>query len=274
MIDLLVKKDMHTIKKYIDELSYRKNGLGKIDISIVENCNLNCAYCDHFAPLVYKHKEIGVQVFENLLNRLKFIIKDKKFYGISLMGGEPLLHSKLFEILDISKRIFPNINLKIVTNGILLNDRIKNYCFCHNIEILCSKYYVGKKFYKTNLNIDGDNKYKCCNNYTCDVDIIKQNEDKNNYEFYNVFPCAQLNWNGDYFPCIIPANIDKYNVFFYKKYKVVYGKDYVNIFNINNLDKITELNNKDEGINFCKYCHKHSLVDWKISSMEEKEWEI
>lgn len=272
MIKLLNEVSPDNIKEYLDLLDYRTLGLGNIDVSIIENCNLNCKGCDHFSPLVKEHQEVDIDSYTQLLQRLKLVVGTKKFYGISIMGGEPLMHSRLKEICEITRNIFPKQTIKIVSNGILLTDEILTCCRNLNIEILISKYDCKKQFYHLGLDRTGNKKYKCCNNYTCDINKIKM-VDKSQYEFYNVFNCSQLNINGDYFPCIIPANINKYNEYFNETLLPIKGKDFVNIFEIDSLDKIIELNNQKHGLNFCKYCGGvHHLFDWKTSKCDINEW--
>jgi wyosine [tRNA(Phe)-imidazoG37] synthetase (radical SAM superfamily) len=45
--------------------------------------------------------------------------------NINILGGEPLLHPKLEQIIVSVKKIYPNANLGILTNGLLLLDKDK-----------------------------------------------------------------------------------------------------------------------------------------------------
>src|SRR5574344_1735147 len=153
MIDLLFDDTKNNLQKFIKSSMICKQGIGDIDIHITNHCNLNCCCCDHLARLADQWFA-DINEYKKLLLRLKFILHDKKLYNISLMGGEPLLHSGIIQFCKISRDIFPDVNIKLVTNGILLEDKkemffkkLKEY----NIEIYVSDYFDGKNFYKMNL---------------------------------------------------------------------------------------------------------------------------
>lgn len=272
LINLLKEKSKKNIQTYIKELQYVKNGLGTVDIHITNHCNLNCRGCDHFAPLAGEWFA-NIDEFSELLFRLKTILKDKPLYSISLMGGEPLLHPDIVMFARKARSIFPDIIIKIITNGTIKKekdfyDQLKK---C-NVELSITDYHEEKKFYRVNLCKEG----KCqivCNNRSHDLEEIKKNVDENMYEFFNVMPCCQLNMNGDFYSCIVPANIDKFNSYFHENYMPQKGNDFVNIFEIDNIEKIIEMNNRKH-INFCKYCDVKTIVDWGISSRVREEWEI
>lgn len=87
-----------------------------IDYHITDVCNLNCAHCAHFCSVVphnAKHKSIE-QITSDLTLMSKF--KDElRILGI--MGGEPTLHPHLSRILYIARKLFPNTQISIFTNG-------------------------------------------------------------------------------------------------------------------------------------------------------------
>ena len=93
------------------------------EIDIVHGCNLRCAQCSHFSP--YRH---GLSTMEDILGWFKQW--NQKIYPnvINLLGGEPLMHPDLAEIIFESSRIFPNSRIEITTNGLLL-PRIESAVF-------------------------------------------------------------------------------------------------------------------------------------------------
>lgn len=66
---------------------------------------------------------MSIESFENDMNRLSELFSNVA--KMRLLGGEPLLHPQISEFLKIAKKYFPNTELKIATNGILI-PTIKN----------------------------------------------------------------------------------------------------------------------------------------------------
>ena len=87
----------------------------KVYVEITNICNLNCSFCSVDNR---EKRELTLQEFDKILNKIK-----KYTNSIYLhVKGEPLLHSKFDEILDITRKY--NIKVRITTNGILLNKRL------------------------------------------------------------------------------------------------------------------------------------------------------
>jgi organic radical activating enzyme len=266
---------MYNLKDIITHIAWMKNNLGEIDIPVVQHCNLNCASCDHFAPLSKEHF-FDLKQYKKVLTQLKKILGDKKVFRFNLMGGEPLLHPDLLEFCRITRQMFEDSGIFVTTNGILLqqqSEEWKNEMQLLNVTIDVTKYYNGKKFYKLNLmkNKKENESYRYCNNRNINVLDIKKQVPKEYYEFYSDFPCMQLNENGDFYFCIVPANIEIFNQYFDVKYEVVENADYVNIFKVKNINELLDNMNKEK-IPFCDYCGKKSLVKWEGSKQDEKEW--
>lgn len=83
----------------------------KIYVEITNVCNMNCSFCSKDNR---KKQEMTLEDFEIILNK----IKPYTSYIYLHVKGEPLLHSKLDEILRISKE--KNFKVNITTNGTLL----------------------------------------------------------------------------------------------------------------------------------------------------------
>jgi len=86
---------------------------------ITPKCNIDCVYCYNIwkKDANYQQKELNFDDIKNLFEKL---IKETEIEGITITGGEPLLHENLFEIIDFFKQ--KNINVGLTTNGILLTD--------------------------------------------------------------------------------------------------------------------------------------------------------
>ena len=86
----------------------------KIYIEITNYCNLNCSFCSRDDRI--KH-EMTLEEFKHIINEIKNYTESIYLH----VKGEPLLHSKLDEILSICDE--NNLKTRITTNGTLLEKK-------------------------------------------------------------------------------------------------------------------------------------------------------
>lgn len=101
-----------------------KPRLNYIEIEISNKCNLNCKGCSEFSNLVCESKQVDHVQFEKDLQRLKGF-----FWGIGkirLLGGEPLTNPSWLSFIESARRIFPDCDLRLVTNGLLIPGLTEN----------------------------------------------------------------------------------------------------------------------------------------------------
>ena len=92
-----------------------------LDVQVCDHCNLRCAGCLHFAPLAQEHF-IDLEEYEGDLLRLSHIEGIGGYFGaVVLMGGEPLLHPRVAEVVRTTRRCLPGEHIGLCTNGLLLN---------------------------------------------------------------------------------------------------------------------------------------------------------
>lgn len=88
-----------------------------LEIHVAEHCNLKCFHCCTNSP--YNDKRLlTLREVEESCNQLAKYFKADVF---KLLGGEPLLHPQLTQIIDIAKASGVSDNIRIVTNGLLLH---------------------------------------------------------------------------------------------------------------------------------------------------------
>ena len=117
-----------------------KKTLPYVEMHLADCCNLNCRGCTHFSAIFEKKlpdfgKRIEAvriisQLFSNVLQ-------------ISLLGGEPLLNPNLNEYVMEIRNIFPNTELQIVTNGLLLlsiSEEILKKIASNHVTVSISEY--------------------------------------------------------------------------------------------------------------------------------------
>ena len=115
----------------------------KIYLEITNNCNLNCSFCIKNNREI---KYISIEEFEFILDKIKYYTD----YLYLHVLGEPLMHPKINELIDIASKDF---KINITTNGYLI-DRIKNN---KNIRQLNISLHSFADNYKINLKDYLDN---------------------------------------------------------------------------------------------------------------------
>lgn len=87
----------------------------KVDLPIVDACNLACRACSHFSPLVRKVEPRDVADIAAALTLLQNVAPGLT-YSVFIMGGEPLLHPQVADIVDVVADCMPNAERFLVTN--------------------------------------------------------------------------------------------------------------------------------------------------------------
>ena len=91
-----------------------KRRFKKIYVEITNKCNLNCSFCSEIKK---PKKEMTIEEFKIVISK----IKEYTDYIYLHVKGEPLVHSKLDEILSVCDK--EKIKVNITTNGTLLSEK-------------------------------------------------------------------------------------------------------------------------------------------------------
>lgn len=94
-----------------------KYELDYLEMHVVHHCNLNCYGCGHYSNL-FREEYVDINQFSNDLLRMKYFFENIR--KIRLLGGEPLLNKNIEEFIKTVKWIYPDTDLRVVTNGLLL----------------------------------------------------------------------------------------------------------------------------------------------------------
>lgn len=100
------------------------NKFKKIYIEITNKCNLSCSFCSKDNR---EKKEMTVEEFKTVLDKISNYTESIYLH----VKGEPLLHSRLEDILNICEEC--NVKVCITTNGTFLKNK-KNVLASHNIK--------------------------------------------------------------------------------------------------------------------------------------------
>lgn len=251
------------------------------EISINKGCNLNCRSCDHYAPLA-ENKDIDYEKCEKDVARMSYLFNGDA-EQISIIGGEPLLNSRVTDYCNLCRGHFPRADIRMITNGLLL-DKMDMFfwksCADNDIVISVTRYPVsfdyeglrdrvvdrgvrfefcgvseaGRTFWKEPLDLEGKQ--------AAAVNFCK-------CSFGNV--CIALE-DGKLFTCIVPANIGLFNSYFGKNIEVT-DMDYIDIYQVDSAREILERLAKP--IPFCRYCNIDGRTydnPFAVSKRSIEEW--
>lgn len=250
-----------------------------LDVHIVEHCNLNCKSCAHFSPLAkpsfIELNELEI-MYKNILPIYKYYFK-----SIHLLGGEPLLHPNIENIIELTRKYFPRTEIQIVTNGIKLLSMPKSFfetCSRNQIVFYISQYPIFKRYEKICNKLE---KYKI--KYICSEKIEKflnyflDEEGKQNpIESYKKCKygghCIQLK-NNKLYPCFQIAHIKHVNEYFGTNFEHKNG-DFLDLEK-----KISRKEFKKFVLTskpFCRYCNMDKMCEIKldVSKKQREEWII
>ena len=141
--------------------------LVNLDYHIVHSCNLACYGCNHWTDIYSLKGQIPAEIYETEVRQWvnKLLEVDLQYKAFNILGGEPLMHSNLMQILDYTVDIFKNTTTSVglVTNGLLWHKypTLFEYCLDNKIRIRLSVHVDNKEFIKQLTPILNDfKKYK------------------------------------------------------------------------------------------------------------------
>lgn len=249
-----------------------------IEIHLTDHCNLNCIGCSHYSPLA-PDTFCDLSELERNVRHLAAINKHA-FQTIRLLGGEPLLNPDIEKACEIVRISFKDVNLQIVTNGILLPKMPDTFWkMCHNLNIdICITTYpihinlseIKNKsiLYGVTIREYGD---RNDTGFRHDVlDPLGRNDKYENHRICHLSSCLQLYQNKIY-PCGRSAYIHYFNTKFEMNFAHEKG-DYLEIDKIKYLAQIKLF--RCSSVPFCRYCSldKASNILWSTSKKEKSEW--
>ncbi|GMO45470.1 MAG: hypothetical protein Ta2B_26480 [Termitinemataceae bacterium] len=251
------------------------------ELHITDHCNLNCASCAHFSSLS-EPKFADMSTLEKDFSKISQLSATTGggVDNINLLGGEPLLHPGLQEILVMTRKYFTATNIYLITNGILLlkqNDAFWDICAKNNIKIKIS-YYPVKLNYKEikkvakkhGVQIFARSKMKKTVFFKYELDKTgKQNIKSSFKKCWQANMCSQL-YEGKIFPCPVIAYLHILNKYFNENF-IVSDEDYIDIYSVNSISDILSFLCKP--VPFCRYCtNECPKVNWEISKKNISEW--
>ncbi|MDE7131955.1 MAG: 4Fe-4S cluster-binding domain-containing protein [Lachnospiraceae bacterium] len=111
-----------------------------LETNIVDDCNLNCRGCSHFSNLF--ERGTGVP-FETYCRDLKHIAEHVYIQRFDMLGGEAILHPKIIEYIEYTRKMLPYSDIQIISNGLLIPKQTEAFFQCcakNDITISISGY--------------------------------------------------------------------------------------------------------------------------------------
>lgn len=100
---------------FLDE--QKKPVIHHLEAHAADGCNLNCRGCLHFANL-YSRKEFPD--LSKLLVDIQRVAENCEIFQFRILGGEPLLNPNLAGFLEKLRKVLPNTDIAVISNGILI----------------------------------------------------------------------------------------------------------------------------------------------------------
>lgn len=268
-----------------------KNNYPVFEVLLVDHCNYNCAYCNHWSNIAPKHFYDYDQLMKDL-ERISFLYE--RDCSVKLMGGEPTIHPRLKDILENTPKLFKS-PVQILTNGLVLISNIKKKDFSlfeifkkYNITVEITAYpYINydelievlKKYniftrYSVQygqkdsirhdmqvhgVNIDGvadwKNRHLCCGNSNTTINLKE----------------------GKIFACPFKACLNIFIKYFGLEDKMqVTNEDYIDIYEAKSKEEIAKF--LCTGTPACKYCTGDTINfspeshPWRKTTKSITEW--
>lgn len=253
-----------------------------LHIHLTDHCNLNCKGCDNFSPL---SPEVfaDIDVVERDCARISGL-SNGKVSEIQLLGGEPLLHPDVVSFMEVVHKYFPDVSIKLVTNGVLLlkqQDDFWEGCRNNNIEIVVTKYPIkldhdaieqcakdkGVSFTYYGSTGSVEKTMQCA-----PLDLAGKQDPCDSFLRCNsANRCISLD-NGKIYTCSLIPYVKYFNAHFNKDLEVT-EKDYIDIYKAESIREILEFVSKP--MPFCRYCNRKGIiwdVGYGISKKDISEW--
>lgn len=255
--------------------------IASLDIELTGKCNLRCKGCTHFSPIAEEGELDTDTLLKDLVQLHK--VMGSKIRKISLLGGEPLLHSKIIQCMEITNECFPEAEKAVVTNGILLlgePDEFWKAVKKENFQIEVTKYPVQLDFgamvkkakdFDVAFSFFGRSGYVQKTLYYLPLDLDGGcNPMRSFRQCFMARSCFTLR-DGKLYPCSYAAFIGRFNAAFNKDIPVT-EKDCSDIYN----ESCEEILAKMSGpIPMCAYCDVERRTygnEWETSKYDMKEW--
>jgi cyclic pyranopterin phosphate synthase len=93
-------------------------------ISVTDRCNFRCVYCMPAEGVRWLARE-DILRFEEIHRLARLFIERYGVRTVRLTGGEPLVRTRIEELVAMIDRLDPNLDITMTTNGVLLRQKAR-----------------------------------------------------------------------------------------------------------------------------------------------------
>ena len=228
---------------------------------LADHCNLGCKGCSHFSPFADKVLADIDQYTKDIRQLRRLVTNIRK---IRLLGGEPLLHPNIAAFITTTRKYFPDSDIQVVSNGILLSTMKEEFWQACQQAKVTVELSIAPPFYEKQemwtamvkshkLRVIAFRK-KDFNDF---IDVKGSSEEKENFKQCRKRMAIELGTSilpmlkeGKIYNCFIPAYIHYFN----KKYAAnIPNVEFINIHDPH-VDGWDILKQIDTSTQTCKYC--------------------
>lgn len=250
-----------------------KKHIPLIEYHLTNHCNLNCKGCAHFSPIA-EPWFANINEYKNDMEELSSkVVVDE----LILFGGEPLLHPNISEFLIESRKMLPNTKISVLTNGLLVLERISELkdVFVQNdvwLDITCYPIDVKYQFMLKLLKAFRV-KYRIYNDLepikTLRKHTLSHERKENKWDCLMIRSKSVQLKNGKLYICPLQAYIDIFNKFFNEDFAVD-DECILDLYKATDEEIVNMYFRKNS---FCEYCREPIEKNkYSTSKKEKREW--
>jgi len=250
------------------------------EVSLADHCNLSCKMCDHYSQLSPEWF-VSMDTFEADMKQMGKLF-NHTIGAVTLVGGEPTLHKDIIKCMEITRREFPNCQLIILTNGLLLlgleNSPQGNFwdaCKKLNCYITITVYPINFDYTQLehkareygvplalSSNIHADELTKATKIMDKHAMVLSRDAEVTGFVSCAYFNKFNVLREGRFYMCPVQAHSNIFNDYFKKDLKLE-DTDSLDIYKVKDWDELAEFSARR--VPFCGYC---DMKNWRHHS----EW--
>lgn len=250
------------------KFSKEKPTLPYFEVPITDKCNLNCKGCLFACNAIKNNEHVEYEQLEKDARRMAELFCDIPW--IRILGGEPLMHPRIMDVLRLYREVFPESEIDLCTNGLLIPKMPQEFWECLKAERITVHVSGYKPTYHMLDEID-----RILRSNGLEYTVLKRetflkyytmepdNAMEENYINCIASSCREV-YRGRLLKCSAVIAFEKFNEQFGTQYQTKEKEDWFNLYDAG-MDawKMKEI--LDHGSGICKYCD--------VEHMQEFEWD-